>query len=86
MEKFNFGTWNVRGISMDPSEYVVCSTLDQYGINLAVLRETKDSKGCYKLFQQVGKDGYRVIYSGASEGVRNNHRVAGMSWKASGSR
>ena len=58
MEKFNFGTWNIRGISMDPSEYVVCSTLDQYGINLAVLRETKDLKGCYKLFQQVGKDGY----------------------------
>ena len=58
MEKFNFGTWNVREISTDPSEYVVCSAFDQYGIDLAVLMETKDSKVCYESFQQVGKDGY----------------------------
>ena len=76
MEKFYFGTWNVRGISTDPSEYVVCSALDQYDIDLAVLTETKDSKGSYESFQQVGRDGYQVFYSGAPEGVRNHHGVA----------
>ena len=72
MEKFNFSTWNVR---TDPSEYVVCSALDQYGIDLAVLKETKDLKVCNKLLQQVGKDGYQVFYSGAPEDGRNHHRV-----------
>lgn len=52
MVEFNFSTWNVRGISVDPSEYMVCGALNQYGINLAVLTEMKDSKGCYKSFQQ----------------------------------
>ena len=71
-EKLNFGTWNVR---TDPSEYVVCSALDQYGIDLAVLLETKDSKVCNELLQQVGKDGYQVFYSGAPEDGRNHHGV-----------
>ena len=37
--------------------------------------ETKDSKVCYELFQQVSKDGYRVFYSGAPEDERNHHGV-----------
>ena len=61
---------------MNPSEYVLCSALDQYGINLAVLMEMKDSKGCYELFQQLGKDVYRVFYSGTPEDMRNHHGVA----------
>ena len=76
MEKFNFGGWNDRGISTDPSEDVVCSALDQYGIDLAVLMEMKDLKVCYELFQQVSKDDYRVFYSDAPEDGRNHHGVA----------
>ena len=73
MEKFKFCTWNIRprGISKDPSKYVVCSALNQYGVDLAVLTETKDSKGSYESLKEVGEGRYRIFYSGTPEGVRN---------------
>lgn len=80
MEKLKIATWNVRGLAESkhnpkPKTYNILRILSRYGIDIAVLTETKACGASRE--EEYDIDGTRYVYfSGAQEGERNHHGVA----------
>ena len=59
-----------------PKTYEVLNILARYGINLAILTETKHRGGTYEEEYEVSGTEYKLFFAGLENGERNHHGVA----------
>ena len=81
VEKLKIATWNVRGLAESknnpkPKTYNILRILSRYGIDIAVLTETKARRASHEEEYDIDRSRYNVYFSGVQEGERNHHSVA----------
>ena len=79
--KYKFLTWNIRGLAgsvrdTELKTYEVCNILARYGIDLAILTETKHRGSSYKEEYEVSGTEYKLFFAGPENGERSHHGVA----------
>ena len=80
-ENLKIATWNVRGLTEskrnpEPKTYNVLKILKRYGIDIAILTETKMGGDSFEEEYDIDGIKFNIYYSGAREEHRNHHGVA----------